>query len=72
MDHIITYIIIGVVGLAIGFFVAKMLERNNASQVIKSAKKNATSILKEANANAEALKKEKILQAKEKFIELKS
>ena len=72
MDHIITYIIIGVVGLAIGFFLAKMLERHNASQVIKSAKKNATSILKEANANAEALKKEKILQAKEKFIELKS
>jgi len=72
MDNILILIIIGVVGLAIGFLIAKMLERNNASQVIKNAKKSSSAILKEANAEAEAIKKEKILQAKEKFIELKS
>ncbi len=72
MDNYIIYIIIGIVALAIGFFIAKLLEKNNASQVVKQAKKSAASILKEAKADAEAIKKEKILQAKEKFIELKS
>ena len=67
MDNYIIYIIIGIVALAIGFFIAKLLEKNNASQVVKQAKKSAASILKEAKADAEAIKKEKILQAKEKF-----
>lgn len=72
MDNIIVSIIVGIVGLALGFLIAKMLEKNNASRVIKGAKKNAASILKEAHSEAESIKKEKILQAKEKFIELKS
>jgi len=72
MDTIIIFIIIGVVGVAIGFGVAKYLEKNNASQLLKSAKKNAASILKTANSEAETAKKDKMLQAKERFIELKS
>jgi ribonuclease Y len=59
-------------GLIIGFIIAKSLEKSNASKLIKSAKKESNSILKEAKIEAEALKKDKILQAKEKFIELKS
>lgn len=66
------YIIIGVIGIALGFFIAKIIERNNGSHLIKSAKKTAISILKEAKSEAETLRKDKILQAKEKFIELKS
>ena len=72
MDNIITIIIVGIVGLVVGFLIAKLLERNNASQVIGSAKKEAGAILKSANAEADAIKKDKILQAKEKFIELKA
>ncbi|MCW9036382.1 ribonuclease Y [Altibacter sp.] len=72
MDNIITIIIVAIVGIAIGFLIAKLLERNNASQLVKSAKKNAATILKEAKTEAESIKKDKILQAKEKFIELKS
>ena len=72
MDNIVIFIIIGIVGIAIGFGVAKYLEKNNASQLLKSAKKNATSILKTANSEAETVKKDKMLQAKERFIELKS
>jgi len=60
------------VGLAGGFFIAKYLEKNSASSVIKEAKSNAASILKEAKSEAETIKKDKILQAKEKFLELKS
>ena len=66
-------IIIGVIiGLIIGFVIAKMLEKNKASAMLRDAKRKATSILKTATSDAEALKKDKILQAKEKFIELKS
>jgi ribonuclease Y len=72
MDNIITIIIAAVAGLIIGFIIAKMLEKSNASQVIKTAKKNAASIIKSANAEGESIKKDKILQAKEKFLELKS
>ncbi|OBX21102.1 MULTISPECIES: ribonuclease Y [Bizionia] len=72
MDN--TIVIVGgiLLGIIIGFIVAKVLERNNASKVLKSAKKSATAILKAAKSEGDALKKDKILQAKEKFIELKS
>lgn len=72
MEHNALLFIVGVIALALGFLIAKMLERNNASQIIKRAKKNAQGILKEATSDGEALKKDKILQAKEKFIELKA
>ena len=73
MEGIIMPIIIGiVVGLIIGFVIAKTLEKKKASLIIKNAKKQASTLLKEARIDAEALKKDKILQAKEKFIELKS
>ncbi len=66
-------IIIGVVaGITIGFVIAKMLEKNKASMMLKNAKKQVSNILKEGKLEAESLKKDKILQAKEKFIELKS
>jgi len=66
-------IIIGIaIGLAIGYVIAKIMERISASKLLKQAKKQASYILKESNAEAEALKKDKILQAKEKFLELKS
>lgn len=68
-----TTIIISVLaGLVIGYVIAKILERNNASKVVQRAKRSAAAILKEAKTEAESIKKDKILQAKEKFIELKS
>ncbi|PZX92904.1 ribonuclease Y [Flavobacterium aquariorum] len=69
---IITIIISGITGIALGFGIAKIIEKSNISNLIKSAKKEAASILKDANLEAENIKKDKILQAKEKFIELKS
>lgn len=61
-----------IIGASIGFAIAKYLEKNNASSIIKNAKNEAKTILKDAKAEGEAIKKDKILQAKEKFIELKS
>lgn len=72
MDSTLLIIGCSIIGVILGFAVAKYLEKNNASSYIKNAKKEASSILKDAKIEAEALKKEKILQAKEKFIELKA
>ncbi|MBI9041507.1 ribonuclease Y [Lutibacter sp.] len=73
MDNYIVPIIIGIaIGLTIGYIVAKVLEKTKATQIIKNTKKEALTIIKEAKIEAEAIKKDKILQAKEKFIELKS
>ncbi|ALJ04232.1 ribonuclease Y [Pseudalgibacter alginicilyticus] len=73
MDNSIILITGGLLlGVIIGYVIAKAMEKNNASKLIKDAKKSAASILKEANIEGESIKKDKILQAKEKFIELKS
>ncbi len=72
MEGLIIPIVVGIIGLAIGFFIAKSLEKSKASLILKSANKQASSIIKEAKLEGENLKKDKILQAKEKFIELKA
>jgi ribonuclease Y len=73
MGDYIMPIILGVaIGLAIGFVIAKIVERNKATKIIRNTRKEASTILKEAKIEAEGLKQDKILQAKEKFIELKS
>jgi ribonuclease Y len=69
----ITFIIIGIVaGVAGGFSIAKVMEKSSASNILANAKKDAASILKDANIEAENTKQTKLLQAKEKFLELKS
>ncbi len=71
MDNI-TSIIIGIVGLAIGFVIAKFLEKGKATKTTANAKKEAEAILKAAKIDGENIKKDKIFQAKEKFLELKA
>jgi len=61
-----------VLGTILGYILAKLLEKNNASKLIKDAKNEANSIIKEAKIDGENLRKEKELKAKEKFIELKA
>jgi len=69
----ILFIVGGVIfGVVVGFLIAKLIEKNNASKLIKDAKSEANSILKQAETEGESIKKDKILQAKEKFIELKA
>ncbi|MCJ7466353.1 MAG: ribonuclease Y [Maribacter sp.] len=66
------WIIAALIGLVIGFVIAKILEKGKASKTIASAKKEADAILKNANIEGESIKKDKIFQAKEKFLELKA
>lgn len=73
MDGMILPIILGVLaGIAIGYVIVKATEKSKEKKLLNNTIKEAASILKEANIDAESIKKEKILQAKEKFIELKS
>lgn len=73
MDNPIIMIVAGAVaGLILGYIIAKVIEKQNASKLVKQAKNEANAILKDAKHEGESLKKEKILQAKEKFIELKA
>jgi ribonuclease Y len=53
------------VGLVIGYFLG-------GSKLNRSARRKAQSLIKESELKADALKNDKILQAKEKFLQLKS
>lgn len=67
------YIIIsGVIGLGIGALLAGLFIKNNSKKIEADAKEKAKSIIREAEINAEALKKDRILEAKEKYLKLKS
>ncbi|MAN27258.1 MULTISPECIES: ribonuclease Y [Mesonia] len=72
MEIVIIGVVALIVGLAVGFFVSKSADKKRANSIINEAEKEAKSIIKEATADGESKKKDKILQAKEKFIELKS
>ncbi|MGY8919294.1 MAG: ribonuclease Y [Flavobacteriales bacterium] len=72
MELTTTTIIFSICGILIGFVIAKIFEKSNATKIIKDANKEASIILKSANQDGESLKKDKMLQAKERFIELKS
>jgi len=69
-------IVIGVValliGLVAGYFISKSQDKSKADSIIGGAEKEAKSLIKEAITEGESKKKDKILQAKEKFIELKA
>lgn len=69
----ITTILIGaVIGLIVGFLIAKFMEKGKASKTTANAKREAEAIIKAAKTDGENIKKDKIFQAKEKFLELKA
>ncbi|MEE9364739.1 MAG: ribonuclease Y [Cellulophaga sp.] len=72
MDNTSLLIIAGLAGLVIGFVIAKFMEKGKASKTISSAKREASTILKAANVEGDGIKKDKIYQAKERFLELKT
>jgi ribonuclease Y len=74
MDQNIILICSGatIFGLIIGLIISKIKEKNNATQITKNAKRTAEEIISKAKSEGEAIKKNKIFQAKERFLELKS
>ena len=72
MELSIYYIIIGVVALLIGTVLGKLIFAKNTKKQVEDAEQQSKLILKEAELTAENLRKEKELDAKEKFVQLKS
>ncbi len=70
-DYLI--IIVGVVaGVAIGFYIGNVLMKKNTANLEEEANKKAEDILRNAKSSAENIKKDKMLEAKEHFLKLKS
>ncbi len=68
----VIYLVVGLVALAVGFGIAKLLEVKKASGIMKQARAGARKKIEEAKQKGDQIRKDKMLQAKEKFIELKS
>ena len=67
-----TLLIGAVLGLIVGFLGNKLIERHKFSKQIEDSNEESKRILEIAKREAESLKKNKIIQAKEKFLELKA
>lgn len=72
MEPIILYVIIGIVALGAGVGLGKVLFAPKFRQQLDEAQSQAQNIVKEAEIRAETIRKEKELDAKEKFVQLKS
>lgn len=72
MDPIIISIISAVVALVVGVAAGKVIFAKNTKKQVEEAELQAQTILKEAELRAETIKKEKQLEAKERFVQLKS
>jgi ribonuclease Y len=74
--YMTTAIIVGVICLVIGAVLGMVFSKSSLNAkgkfIIDDATKNAENLIEKANVQAESIKKEKNLQAKEKFLELKS
>ena len=65
-------IIAGIIGFFTGIIIITIINKNKSISILNSAKKEAQKIIESATEKGENIKNNKILQAKEKFIELKS
>lgn len=66
-------VIIGLmIGLAVGYFIGQNLMKKNLANQEEEANKSAQEIIRNAKNNAENTKKDKMLEAKEHFLKLKS
>ncbi len=72
MEPIIIYIIIGAAALIVGLILGKLVFAKNTQKKIEEAERQAKKIISDGQLQAETLKKEKLLEAKEKFVQLKS
>ncbi len=72
MDPNILSIIIGAAALVVGLIVGKLVFAQNTRKKIEEAEIQSQTILREAGLRAETIRKEKELEAKERFVQMKS
>ncbi len=66
------YFIPALITLLVGLLLGGLFKKGTQKKIVEQAKSQADELLRKAQLEAEATKKEKMLQAKEHFIELKS
>ena len=59
-------------GLFLGVVVMRIIQQRNSNNRIKKSEQQAKRIIKKAHQESDRIKKDKMLQAKERFIELKA
>ena len=72
MEPTIIYIIIGAAALIIGTVLGKLFFAKNTKKQVEEAEQQVQKIVADGQLQAENLKKEKLLEAKEKFVQLKA
>ncbi|MBX9449776.1 MAG: ribonuclease Y [Taibaiella sp.] len=72
MDPMLIAVVSAVVALVIGIFLGKAIFAKNTAGKIAEAERQAEIIIQEANHKSETLKEKRILEAKEKYLQLKS
>src|SRR6202012_2805454 len=65
-------IIAGIIALVVGIVAGKFLFAKNTTKKVEDAEGQAKKIVSDAQITAENLKKEKLLEAKERFVQLKA
>ncbi len=65
-------IISGVIALLLGIILGKLIFAKNTKQKIEEAEQQSQKIISDAQLKAETIKKEKLLEAKEKSVQLKA
>lgn len=69
--NVLSYIIAGI-ALVIGIIAGKLIFSKNTQRKVEEAEQRSNKIISDAQLQAETLKKEKLLEAKEKFVQLKA
>ncbi|MEP0984795.1 ribonuclease Y [Ekhidna sp.] len=72
MDTTIMIIIAAVIGVVIGLLIGRSMQGKNAGKKVKEAEEQSKLILKEAEVTAESIKKDKIHEAKENLLKMRS
>ncbi|WP_152270812.1 ribonuclease Y [Agriterribacter humi] len=72
MESNVLFIIIGVICLIVGVVAGKFIFAVNTKKQLEEAESQSRKIIAEAQTASENLKKEKLLEAKERFVQLKS
>ena len=72
MEISLMSIILGAVGLIAGIIAGRFIFAKNTKKQLEEADQQAQRIISDAQTQSETLKKEKILEAKEKYVQLKA
>ncbi|MBF8963665.1 ribonuclease Y [Pontibacter sp. FD36] len=72
MPDILFILITAIVALGVGVYIGRVMLQKVYKQQEEAARQKAKSIIREAEINAESIKKDRMLEAKEKFLKLKS